>query len=365
MHVLARVLQVIDPVTAEAQMHASLDAAVARGDYRAASVTAGRLIGLYRESGRLAQALTLTAQKAGYSRQAGLGPWTQLYDKVQRLQVLHETGQASQVLAEVQRLRDRMRAWPATPGADETVALWEVHETLLATGGHAAELLGRHDDALALSGEVIASMRGRRAPAAAIARARFNDYGPLLRLGRTDEALDLLLDCRQAFEETHDIEMLGMTLSALADTEDERGHGDAATRLERDALRYSYLAGDVIGITSSYHNLGGYLRHHARQPVPALASHLASALICALTGAEGTDNSILGTANDLREFGAAAIPPADVPDLCRQLSDIPGTDLADLIETLSPDQATAEQTLSGLITQAQALAAAPLDDDAT
>ena len=90
--VLAMVLGVIDPAAAERQMRAYLDAAVVRGDYRAASVTAGRLAGLCTDSGRLAEALALTGQQAGYTRRAGLGPWTQLADEVRRLQVLNAMG---------------------------------------------------------------------------------------------------------------------------------------------------------------------------------------------------------------------------------------------------------------------------------
>ena len=86
-------------------------------------------------------------------------------------------------------------------------------------------------------------MRDRRAPAAAIARARFNDYGPLLRLGRTDEALALLLRLPPGVPGRPRHRDARLVLSALADTEDQRGHGDAAIRLERDALRYEYLAG--------------------------------------------------------------------------------------------------------------------------
>ena len=92
--VVATVLAVLDPIAAERQTRAYLDAAVARGGYWAASVTAGRLADLYRVSGRLAEALTLTEQKADYTRQAGLGPWTQLADEVWRLQVLNAMGQA-------------------------------------------------------------------------------------------------------------------------------------------------------------------------------------------------------------------------------------------------------------------------------
>jgi tetratricopeptide (TPR) repeat protein len=376
--VLALALEVLDPVAAERQMRASLDAAVTRGDYRSASVTAGQLADLCRDSGRLAEALTLAEQQIGYTRRAGLGPWTQLADEVQRLQVMTVMGQAGHVLAEVQRLRDQMQDLPAARGPDETATPWNVRETLLDLGRDAARQLGRWQDALDLNAEQITSKRGRSAPAADIARARFNDYGPLLRLGRTEEALALLLECRHVFQDARNTRMLGKTLTALADTEDARSHGDAAIGLERDALRYSYLAGDVIGITVSYHNLGNYLRRHARQTAPALACHLAAALICALTGAEGTDDSVRAALTDLRALGAQdgagpapvaasgagepapeIVPPADVPALSRLVGDIPGTDLAGLIAALTPNPATADQTLRDLTAQAQALAAAP------
>jgi hypothetical protein len=52
-----------------------------------------------------------------------------------------------------------------------------------------------------------------------------------------------------------------------------------------------------------------------------------------------------------------------VTDLCRQLSDISGTDLADLLHALSPHPDATDRALRDLIAQAQALAAAPPDDD--
>ena len=203
-------------------------------------------------------------------------------------------------------------------------------------------------------------MRDRHAPAASIARARFSDYGPLLRLGRTGEALALLLDCRQAFQDAHDTVMLGKTLSALANVEDQRGHGDAAIRLERDALRYEYLAGDVTGIAVSYHNLGTYLR--PRPPArPALASHLAAALIRALTGIGGGQPGAHWTQFATPRSTCANSAP--MPSRQRasqnwasQLGDIPGTDLPGLVATLSPDPETAQATLRGLVLKARELA---------
>jgi hypothetical protein len=376
--VLAMVLSVLDPAVGERQTHAALDAAVARGDYMRASLTAGRLAHLCLSGGRLAEALIVAEQTIGYTRRAGLGPWTQLGYEVRRLQVLNAMGQVDRVLAEVQRLRDRMEALPDARGPDEIAIPRYVREVLLDTGRSAARRLGRWQDALDLNAGQVTSMRGRSAPAAVIARSRFNDYFPLLRLGRTEEALVLLLECRRAFQDAGDAGSLGKALSALASIEVARGHGDAAIGLERDALRYEYLAGDVIAIAISYDSLGTYLRRHVRQPAPALACHLAAALIYTLTGAAYTDYSVREAAADLRALGTGdargaeratatgpdepdtrTIPPADVPALCRLVGDIPGTNLAGLLAALAPDPSAADQALRDLTAQAQSLAAAP------
>jgi len=71
-----------------------------------------------------------------------------------------------------------------------------------------------------------------------IARARFDEYGPLLNLGRADEALPILRDCLQVFQQARDIAAIGNVLGAIADVEDALGHGDTAIRMQRDALRY-------------------------------------------------------------------------------------------------------------------------------
>jgi hypothetical protein len=160
--------------------------------------------------------------------------------------------------------------------------------------------------------------------------------------------------------------MIANTLTALADTEDERGHGAGALGLERDALRYSYLADDVTGIAGSYHNHGTYLRRHAGQPVPALASHVAATLIYTLLGTGSTNqtlDALNDAATDLREIGTAAVPPASVADLGWQLSDIPGTNLSGLTRQLSPHAETVEHALRDLIAKAQKLAAARVSDE--
>jgi hypothetical protein len=135
----------------------------------------------------------------------------------------------------------------------------------------------------------------------------------MLQLGYTAQALNLLLECRQDFEEAGDIRMLGMTLGALAHVEDTRGHGDDAIRMQCDALRYSYLDGSAVTIATCYMNLGIYLYDHARQAVPALASFLTAALIFTCAGAGAgeigmpTENAA-GALRTLRKIGTRSRP---------------------------------------------------------
>ena len=98
---LAHALSKIDPAAAELPTRTLLDTALACGDYRAASGAAGDLMNLLLTVGRLAEALTIAKDKADYTRQARLGPWSQLADQGRLLQVLGLMGQAQRVLDEV------------------------------------------------------------------------------------------------------------------------------------------------------------------------------------------------------------------------------------------------------------------------
>ena len=129
-----------------------------------ASVAAGQLLDLLQKRGRLEEALRVADEKAGYTRQAGLGPWTQLADEGQRLQVLAAMDHYDEVLDAVQALRPQMAALPEKSGAEESLQPWNVREATLDTDLSAAVGLERWEDALALNAEIV-QVKEARGPA--------------------------------------------------------------------------------------------------------------------------------------------------------------------------------------------------------
>lgn len=288
---------------AEALLRDLIAHAAAQGDYRLASAAAGDLLDLLRSGGRLAEALQVAEAKAGYTRRAGLGPWTQLTDEGMRLQVLVAMGRYEEVLDAVEALRPRIAALPFQSDAEETVNPWNVRETLLDAGRSAAMRSEQWERALALNAETLRYTEERGAGALERARTRFNDYSPLLRLGRFEEARALLLACRAVYEAERAIPQLGKVYSALADLEDKVGDRAAAVRFEQTALGYKYQAGAPEGCAISHHNLANYLERQGADPALVLAHRLATALIFLQTQSGQLPTTLRALAN-------SALPPA-------------------------------------------------------
>ena len=83
---------------AEAALRELIARCVAQDNYRRASINAGRLFNLLRQTSRFAEALRLAEEKADYTHHAGLGPWTQLLNEGTRLQALAALGRYEQEL---------------------------------------------------------------------------------------------------------------------------------------------------------------------------------------------------------------------------------------------------------------------------
>lgn len=277
--VLAQALGQVQPGADEPELRTLLETAHTRGQPHLASAIAGNLIDLLRDAGRLEEALSLADQTAEWTRQANQGPWTQLADQARRLHLLHRLGRHEQVLTQVQTLRQQMTSLPDTRQPNDPVDPWHVREQLLEVGAFAARELGRWEEALTLNAEVATSMQRRDAHPLEHARTRHNAYVSLLRLGRTQEARDLLHAARVVVANVHHLAGLAKVTGALAEAEAELGHRELAITLAQDALRLSYATGHPGDIAAGHYNLANYLGRASRDPAGMLAHLLAAAVI--------------------------------------------------------------------------------------
>jgi hypothetical protein len=207
---LAKALSIAGQVTeSETNVRDLLAKSTAQGDHNLASFFAGELADLLLKSGRLAEALAVLGHKVESTRSAELDRQALLADESRRLQVLNEMGNYAEVLSVAQNLRKEVRALLDAAGKQGAVVSWSVCEALLSVGCAAAIGLKRWKIALDFNAEVVRVRQRRGADEVEILRARFNDYSPLLRLGRRAEARVLLQTCRAAYEAAHEIVCLG------------------------------------------------------------------------------------------------------------------------------------------------------------
>jgi tetratricopeptide (TPR) repeat protein len=359
--VLARALGTVDRAEAEMLLRDALRASAEAGDYRLASSSAGDLVNLLYDTGRLGEALDLVGQKAGYTRQAGLGPWTQLSDRAWRLQLLARMGEHRQVLTEAGELRTRMGQLPARATANEIVNPWNVREAILNAGCRSAQELGEWQQSLDLNAEILTSARQRGAGPYEVARIRFGDAWPLIRLGRLSEAGQLLRDCQQVFEDHRDTDNLARVLVNRAGLEDELGNEETAAEFVRTALRLGYARPDPREIAGGHNNLAGYLRTAGGEAAAQRAHRLAAALISQLTGM----TYVLALAQaalaaELREDPSAGVGqlPSTLAEVIRAAEETEGVRLGELITALEPDTQAVEEALARILR-----AAADLEPD--
>jgi tetratricopeptide (TPR) repeat protein len=352
--VLGAALRKLDPDEAETLLRRAYDQATTNGEYPLASTTVGELVSLLRDQGRLPEALTLADQKIEHTSQAGFGSWTQLSDQGRRLQILNLLGHHEQVLLDVSALRASMADLPDEQAANDRVNPWNVREGVLDIGRESAVALERWDDALELNNEIASAQQRRGASPHESARIRFNDYLPLLRLGRLADVDQLLRDCQDAFSAVDDTTRLAEVYGARADLADKQDHPADAVDLQRISLRLCYLHPDPYEASAAHHHLANYLARAAGNPAEQRAHRLAASLLNHFNGnASELTRSLRALAEEFR--GDTSGP--DVPALPTTLSEVirlvdasHGIRFSDLMITLCPDSATAEHDLADLLT---------------
>lgn len=265
---------------AEAILHEAIWRSRKQRDPRPATIISRHLFNLLVSTGRYEEALRTTEEAAVSAREARLGPWTVLSHESDRLKVLDLLGRYPEVLEAVQRHLSLMEDLPEEGWDKEIVTPWIVRESLLVVGVRAASNLRQWETVLSLNTQLMLSRKQRGMPEFEIARARFNNYRPLLRLARYAEALSLLVDCRAVFEQEDAVNEIGWTYNAQAALENIEGHPASAVRLAQTGLRYTYAVGDPDFCARGHHELAAYFeRVEGHGSAHALAHRLAAAVI--------------------------------------------------------------------------------------
>ena len=340
----------IDPAEAETLLHTALDQAVNDENFMFAHVVAADLSNLLMRAGRLREALDLASQLTDYSRRAGLGPWTQLADQGQHLQILGMMGKNRQVLDQVLVLRDQMDKLSATMADNETVEPWNVREGILDIGRSSAQALGEWQQCLDLNAAQVVSIQVRGANAYEIVRTRYNDARPLMELGRLADAEHILLEAQQAYEDHGDIVRLYRALSTRAFLENLRGRPQQALELVSTAIRLAYVRPEPRDIAISHLHIADYLQGIGADPAAARAHRLAAAILFQLTGMThhlGVANRMLAT--EFRQDTGREDLPGTLDEVIRVAEQTEGVHLERLIAALQPDRKAAASALAEIL----------------
>jgi hypothetical protein len=341
---------------AEGMLRAAIDAAAERKDFATASSASGSLADLLRGSGRAAMALDVVDRMDDFTRGARHGPWRQLGEQTRRLQILNELGRWDEVLREVNVLRAYVLTLPDPPDAnDQSMAVWTVRESLLDTGHTAALQLNQWQVCLDFNADILRSNQARGATALGLARTRFNDTAPLIRLHRYTEANLVLEDCLATFRSENADSDMARTYSSLASLESFLGHHKVACELAETSLRFRYISSSPDDIAISHFNYANYLLRTAEHPSLILAHRLAAILLAAVTQSGKLTSRVAALAAELRHFGpiAAAALPSDIVALRATVEQIEGVKFGDVIRRFIKDDAQGTAVLHATIAKAQ------------
>jgi tetratricopeptide (TPR) repeat protein len=185
-----------------------------------------------------------------------------------------------------------------------------------------------------------------------VARMRFNDHGPLLRLRRYDEARSLLHQCLAVFESAGGSGDLGDVHSAIAHLEYQLQHFQEAARHESAALRLRYPTLLPRTCALSHFNLAIYLTQTNADARLALAHRLASVLISCQTN-DGELPRGLDAVRKHLALISPSDPPASFDELCRLVEQTEGVRFRDLFSRLPQRAASGDEALRTVLEMAR------------
>jgi tetratricopeptide (TPR) repeat protein len=198
-------------------------------------------------------------QKAGRARVHAIG------SELEALRIDVRQGKAREALPEIEARLQEVRGWwqrhragEAVPDAPDPVFLGRALVSGLDIAQYANRQLKRWEACLALLEEQEHSQREMGESKHEQYWTRYNQYGPLIELGRLDDAQRVVEECLAVFREADDLYGQAKALYALASIWNERGDIEQAIALGRQALSVCNRLPDPSDRAISHHNLAVY-----------------------------------------------------------------------------------------------------------
>jgi len=222
--------------------------------------------------GELSQGKTTYLRSAKAAEKTGDPRVNILGSELEALRIDVMQGQAAAALPEINRRLNEVRGWwkrhragESVPEAPDPVLLGRVLVGGLDVARQANQALERWQACLDLLGEIEQTKRDLGQSELEVARTRFNQYGPLIRLGRLDEAQQVVESCLAVFRAEGQVTYQSKALSALAIVWDKRGETGQAAALERQSLALCNQLPDPADRAISHGNLANYLEKAGQQ----------------------------------------------------------------------------------------------------
>lgn len=319
----------------------------------AARVLAGELM----NRGRPAEALSVLETAKERLGPVLDDPWAWLANDGQRLMILASLGRNSEVLHELRQLVDLMkqlpRRRPEVPESEWWRAgshWWSAAEKIYDAGRLAAANLELWESALELNDKVRVLGAQRKVSPLTGAISAFNDYGPLIGLGRIDDARHTLRECIGVFEGERAVDWLARAYIALATVESSVGSHEEAVGLAERALRYAYASHiDTDSLVVCHSNLATFLHSLFGQYTKSeCANRLAAALIAFQVGSART--RVIGVvAEGIAKGGDEFWLPESFGELSGEVARVDGVELRSALEILPPRGRTPDESLMCMI----------------
>lgn len=316
--------------------------------------------------GQLDVAKQMNQRGAEAKRKAGRPLVDVFGSELQALRIDEMQGHAEQALPEIERRLEQLRTWwrhhregQPLPDAPDQDYLGRVLVGWLDLIQSAYGTLERWQPCLNHLEEIETVQRERGESEHAQARTRFNQYGPLLSLGRLDDAQRVLESCLTVFRKVNDHTYQAKTLGALADVWDKRGDTGQAVAVQRQALTVHNGLPDPEDRANSHHNLAIYLKKADQIEEPA-RQLLAAIVYRVVTGYQTSLMlSLHNLAIRIRQAARSGQAPYELPRLSELLAG-PGFDaLARFLTQRGVDRDELQAAIEGLVERTRQHALGP------